>query len=577
MPDTQDEQPSPIEIHAARIHAASPRALREKERKWKIVSPLLKGSPAFDPKATHVGQAKKHGVSLSAVYKWLGRCERGTRSALDLLELPRGGKGKSRAISDESLREFVTVNCLQWCSTSGKATPAIAPVMRLIKDYADDYKWEIPSRYVLRRFLYSIPRTLRIYAAEGKEGLLKAMPKPPVHRAGRPNERWVTDHKEMHIRLRDTDGGKPFRPDLTAIIDRYDQCLLGFCLSRQANSITFGLALRMAMLPKEEDPEHLLMGRCDQMWTDKGNDFTGFYSEAVLQELGIEPRATIGRSPWSKGDMEGFFAVLDRMLTQFLEGHTGHRPTAKPVNQEPVYDMHEFERLLRKWCFQVYNHLPFMNRRVNGQEISRLQLRRSAQFPIHTMDAHDIDILLLPRVARTFGSRGISVGSIPYWNESDAEFLRLAAERATVEVGIDYSRRGRVLIFHNNRFCCYGYNWDAEKAGVTEADVTERLHNRSRYVKAVADVANPMMQASVDMGTYIDKVAERNARETVQIAAVAGERPRIAQILPRAASVRRGPAAVHGIRSPHEPRRPQATPIYNDPYSDPIPGTEVTE
>lgn len=532
--ETTGRQPDQVDEAAAWISTASAAALKEHQRRCQALAPLDKNSVVFDPTATRASVAAAAEVTERTVYRWLALKEAGK----SLLDRPRGGKGKSRVIRDVELASFARVICLSLMRRAGTSKPPIAEVRRRIAAEAEANGWTVPSPGALGRFLQQIPRAHRVYAAGGVEALNReVLPKPPVKWAVEPNVWWCVDHQLAHVFA--THKGRKVRPWLTAVRDMFDGSVLAVYVSERPNAWAVGCALRIAIER---------WGLPLKIYADCGKDIVGVYVDTILRELGVQLVNATGRSPWSKGRIESFFSAAARMFFRFYPGHTGDRPTRKPLPSEPC-TMEKFRSDIVTWVDGVFNKGPAFSRSIDGQRISRQELRASVPYTVREPRSKDVTLQLLKRERRRVGPQGISLAGISLlWAD---ELIPLSEERATVEVRYDPADLSRVWVFHRGQRVCVATDAMARAAGATEEDVRQRLLMRRRLLKATKDAVDPDLQAAEQRDTYLEHLAIQ--RRTEKLAAGGGGRgPVVTVLLPRERTANR-PSSVGRRRIKYDP------------------------
>jgi len=115
---------------------------------------------------------------------------------------------------------------------------------------AQKNNWKIGSYQTACRIIQDIPLTYKDYHRRGKdfwrlEHMTRALRQDPEFN----NEVWEADHTRMDFFINYE--GRALRPWLTMIVDARSRCIVGWCVSTQANSETIGLAYRYAILPKK--------------------------------------------------------------------------------------------------------------------------------------------------------------------------------------------------------------------------------------------------------------------------------------------------------------------------------------
>lgn len=150
--------------------------------------------------------------------------------------------------------------------------------------------------------------------------------------------------------------GKPY---LTAIIDVFTRCIVGFVVTFEPPSIYSAMeCVKRANAPKL----HLLQGgaryallsnifgRFNELVVDNGLEYSGLSFEDGMAELGTAVRWAPVRSPTFKSPIERFFRTIDQLLLHKLPGTTLTREARKDLELNPVAEatlsLEELEALI---------------------------------------------------------------------------------------------------------------------------------------------------------------------------------------------------------------------------------------
>lgn len=150
--------------------------------------------------------------------------------------------------------------------------------------------------------------------------------------------------------------GKPY---LTAIIDVFTECIVGFVVTFEPPSIYSAMeCVKRANAPKL----HLLrggaryailcniFGRFSELVVDNGLEYSGLSFEDGMADLGTSVRWAPVRSPTYKSPIERFFRTIDTLLLHKLPGTTLTHEARKDLELNPVAEatlsLAELEALL---------------------------------------------------------------------------------------------------------------------------------------------------------------------------------------------------------------------------------------
>lgn len=189
------------------------------------------------------------------------------------------------------------------------------------------------------------------------------------------NNEWEVDHTLLDILVIDEETMQiAGRPWLTAIIDRYSRCIVGFSISFAPPSWASVMdALRVAVMPKDwvyegfkilgngqsgiENPWNC-HGKPDRLIMDHGRDFKSLSMEETLTALGIEPDHAKPKKPWLKGKIERWFGTLEEQIVHMMPGTVFSKwESRKFYNSEKmaVLTIDEVNWIVTKWVIDIYH------------------------------------------------------------------------------------------------------------------------------------------------------------------------------------------------------------------------------
>lgn len=174
------------------------------------------------------------------------------------------------------------------------------------------------------------------------------------------------DHTQVDLMIYDS-RGRPRRPWLTVLIDRFSRLITGFYLTFEAPSwVSVMMAMRMGVMPKVGYLNSLdykftfdwdCYGTPDHLYMDRGPEFMSESLRATAQQLKMRlvdlPRA----SGYLKGKVERWFLGANQGLFHALPGYTGRNPTKRVEESvKPKLRMKELEVIVAAYIVDVYNH-----------------------------------------------------------------------------------------------------------------------------------------------------------------------------------------------------------------------------
>ena len=183
------------------------------------------------------------------------------------------------------------------------------------------------------------------------------------------NRQWEVDHTLLDILVVDESTMQIVgRPWMTAIIDRYSRCIVGFSLSFAPPSWASVMdALRVAVMRKDWIIAGL--GGITRTWdcfgvprrliTDHGRDFKSISMEEAKVALDFELKHAPPRKPWFKGKIERWFRTLEDQIIHTIPGTVLSKwEDRKFYDSEEfaVLTIHEVNWIVAKWVIDVYHH-----------------------------------------------------------------------------------------------------------------------------------------------------------------------------------------------------------------------------
>ncbi|MEY9524055.1 putative transposase [Bradyrhizobium japonicum] len=192
------------------------------------------------------------------------------------------------------------------------------------------------------------------------------------------NHEWETDHTPLDILVIDEQTLQVVgRPWLTAILDRYSRCIMGFSLSFAPPSWASVMdALRVAVMPKDWVFEGFrklgngqsginndweCYGKPDRLIMDHGRDFKSLSMEETLNALEIDPDYTKPKKPWLKGKIERWFRTLEEQIIHTIPGtvfSSVDRRKFYKSEKFAVLTIYELNWVVAKWVIDIYHQNP---------------------------------------------------------------------------------------------------------------------------------------------------------------------------------------------------------------------------
>ena len=183
------------------------------------------------------------------------------------------------------------------------------------------------------------------------------------------------------------------RPTITALVDCYSDCVLGFYLSFQEPSyLSIRAALINAMSSKDEllsrfksvESEWPCQGKIELLVVDNGAEFWSESLQSACSELGINTSYNPVGKPWKKPKVERFFRTLNMDLLDVLPRKNFRNVDVKgdyQSDKEAAISFSLFNEILHKWIVDIYNRKA--DARKNRVPIVKWFEGESVYPPIH--------------------------------------------------------------------------------------------------------------------------------------------------------------------------------------------------
>jgi putative transposase len=227
----------------------------------------------------------------------------------------------------------------------------------------------------------------------------------------RSNQVWQIDHTKLDLLLVDSNGDSIGCIFITAIIDSYSGCVVGFHLGFEAaGSHEVALALRHAFLPKHYGAEYKLQkewgisGIPEFIVTDHAKEFKSGHLRHVGLDLGFNMRLRLYTE--QGGLIESLFDKENKEIFSLLPGYKGSNIAKRPEDAEKYacITYEELERILVRYFVDHYNQHLYPRVKIQ----TRLQRWQSGLIgEPRQRDERELDICLMkttPRKVQEYGS-----------------------------------------------------------------------------------------------------------------------------------------------------------------------------
>ncbi|GAB4371139.1 MAG: hypothetical protein Kow00121_12410 [Elainellaceae cyanobacterium] len=286
----------------------------------------------------------------------------------------------------------------------------------------------------------------------------------------RSNQVWQIDHTKLDNLLTDANGDLAGTIWITAVIDTYSSCVMGYHLSFvNPGSHEVALALRHAILQKQYGPEYELQktwescGLPEYIVTDRAKEFKSAHLRRVAVELGITLRLRLYTE--QGGVVERLFLGIKNEFSAKLPGYKGGSLKERPEHPEK-YACVSYEDYERKLVRHIVDHRNNHNYpRVTNQTC---QQRWCAGLiggkPRMPSSECDLDVCLMKEKERTIQKYGcIEFKCLIYgagWEKDDEGLWRYNPDADFLR---DYD--GKVTLRYNPSNIVYILVYTKEKNG----------------------------------------------------------------------------------------------------------------
>lgn len=265
------------------------------------------------------------------------------------------------------------------------------------------------------------------------------------------NHQWEVDHTLLDVFVIDPLSRKAYaRPWLTAIIDRYSRCIVGYSLSFAPPSwVSVMDALRVAIFRKDKLLKGLNAGGkgIDNNWeceglpefliTDHGREFKSRSMDQTLEMLSIKSFQTKKRKPWLKGKIERFFGTIEEFLHS-IPGTTFSKFYQREFYQSEkfaVLTIQQLNWIVAKWIVDAYHQddhskIPYPPAEMWSRSVSTQRVVRRAP-------EEEFEPLMGVVVDRCLRRGGIKYLGLRYDSQGFARLRGRLPKDADVPVRID--------------------------------------------------------------------------------------------------------------------------------------------
>jgi putative transposase len=319
---------------------------------------------------------------------------------------------------------------------------------------------------------------------------------------------------------------KQGRPWITLFFDVCTNMVLAFRLTKEKpvakgtypGALAIGLTLRDALLRKD-DPEWPSCGVFEHLQVDLGKDFRSKYVRAVCADLGIEINYTRGYHGKSKGNIEGWFRIMEDG-TRGLLGYCGNKPgnnperqrlKPKPLNANGLLFIDDYEREIRDWIVNDYHRRA--SRALGGlSPLEALAKHVKNGLVVRELRNERVFDLLLMRQAKKL----VRNAGIQHFNRFffAPELLPIIGQH--VDVRWDPGKAWQLLIYKDDRFICTVTNRELVKYGASEETLDRERELKRQQKKSLAERYERMITQAQYSNDLARAAAEERDKKMLQ-------------------------------------------------------------
>lgn len=312
------------------------------------------------------------------------------------------------------------------------------------------------------------------------------------------------DHTPVDILVTDDQRVVLGRPTMTAILDRYSRCVLGYHLSLAGHGVeAVFAALRHAMLPKtylqeryaDMNLEWDCFGWPELVLMDNGPEFHAKAVADALANLAVMTEYAASREPNDKPFVERFLRTFNYSFIHRLRGTTlakVHQRIGFKAEDEACITLEELDRMIHIWITQVYHLRPHAG--LQGRAPMTVW-RESAQAypPQLKLNSQDLDIEFSQITESALQHYGIDLNTFVYVNTRLLTLRRMLPAGKKVAVKWPSDDAGRIFVWDTIQEEYFEVpNKDADCSGLTV--------EQAKLVKKAKASADPNDQLAMASG-----------------------------------------------------------------------------
>ena len=316
---------------------------------------------------------------------------------------------------------------------------SIAAIHGLCSQRATQTQQPLPSYATVYRYIKEIPKSVMSYHRDRAEFNHKYKVSGDLIQPTYPGELYLIDHRKVDVLVYEN-GSKRTptakRPWITAVIDHYSRCLVGYYLSFEPpSSRRVALALRHCILPKN-DHRWTMCGIPKAIRHDFGSDLISKHMQQIRMDLKIEWNRKEIANPRGDAIIERFFGTMAEWEHQ-CDGWVGRSLKHRPEKVAAKLTLGQFNQ--RFYDFVCKYHF----RKHSSIQMTPFDRWNNGVLPRLPESVAVLDLLLMP-VSRSHKIRrdGIHFQTNRYWCD---ELLKWIGE--TSQLRYDPLRLNEIIVF----------------------------------------------------------------------------------------------------------------------------------
>lgn len=371
-------------------------------------------------------------------------------------------------------------------------------------------EWAFPTIHQVRRFLGKLGNVSREVGRMGPRELKNI--RPFIRRTFeelRPNDVWSADGHTFDAEVQHPLHGRPFRPEITSIVDIATRMLVGFSIGLAESSLVVLEAISSAAMHRGAPAIFYVdngSGYSNQLLKREGTGLQGLLGFEVTHSLPYNSQAkgVIERSHktiWIRGAQRmGSYVGRDMDREARLASFKVTRAAVKHGGAMPIMSWENFVEyctsLVNEYNHHAHRSLPKVNDPATGKPRhmsphEAYEAHRSAGWEPHMLTEAEARGVFRPRMERGVARGEISLFNNRYFSSALEEF-----HGDRVQVAFDIHDASRIWVYDlDGRFICdaeFGANQRhympmsyVEQAREKRADARkQRLENKLEEVEA---------------------------------------------------------------------------------------------